>query len=66
MTGLLQKPRKWRWTKTAKLRKSINDSIERAWAKNWYAFRSNFDYEILHGVVVHLKKIQGFPHVSYI
>jgi hypothetical protein len=41
------KPSKWRRTKTIKLCKSISDSSGRLWAKNWYTFISNLDYEIL-------------------
>jgi hypothetical protein len=31
---------------TAKLCKSIRDSSGMVWAKNWYTFISNLDYEI--------------------
>jgi hypothetical protein len=67
MAKLLYKSSKWRRTKTAKLCKSIKDSSGRVWAKNWYTFISNLDYEILHwNGSAPKKKLRGFPHVFYI
>jgi hypothetical protein len=49
------------------LRKSISNSSGRAWAKTWYTFISDLDYEILQwNGSVPKKKLQGFPHVLYI
>jgi hypothetical protein len=56
MTKLLQKPSKRRWKETAKLCNSVGNSSGRVWAKNWYTFISNFDYEILQMMGVHPKK----------
>jgi hypothetical protein len=63
MTKLLQKTSKWRWTKTAKLCKSISDSSEKVWAKNWHIFISNFDQEILQWRECTKKKIARVSHV---
>jgi hypothetical protein len=50
----------------AKLCKSISDSSGRVWAKNWYTFISNLDYEIQQWNGSAPKKLRGFPHVFYI
>jgi hypothetical protein len=56
------KSEQMRWTKTAKLCKSISDSSGRVWAKNWYTFISNWDYEILQWIgSVPKKNCEGFP-----
>jgi hypothetical protein len=50
-----------------KLCKGISDSSGSVWAKNWYTFVSDLDYEILQwNGCAPKKKLRGFPHVFYI
>jgi hypothetical protein len=44
--------------------KSISSSVHTDWAKNWYTFIINLDYEILQwNGSAPKKKLRGFPHV---